>query len=88
MHSNTQLTQQQQPTSLALDTAKRQEIIGNYISKYSLIANRAPTQSLYMLFEEVLSDMSPERLERGMKNWLRNGDRFPWPSDIREAAEL
>jgi len=58
------------------------------MKKFGLIANRAITPSLMQLFEDALRDLPASRLRAGLAGWLKNGDRFPWPSDIREAAEL
>lgn len=59
------------------------------MAQYALITNRVATPAIMQIYEDALADMSVERLQRGLKAWLmRDGDRWPWPKDIREAAEL
>ena len=66
----------------------KQTLLANYISDYATIANRVVTPQLIQIYERALSDLSEARLRIGLDEWLRNGDRFPWPVDIRQAAEL
>jgi len=40
------------------------------------------------IFAGALSDLDDKELERGLKNYLQQGDRFPWPSQIRELSDL
>lgn len=58
------------------------------MAQYALITNRVATSEIMQIYEDALADLSVERLKRGLARWLREGDRWPWPSDIREAAEL
>lgn len=67
---------------------QRRELIAGYLEKYALIANRALTPELLALYEESLADVPVNRLRAGLKEYLREGDRWPWPSDIIEASEL
>lgn len=88
--SNKLIAPQQQPTLTALtpEQLERKTAVSTYMAQYALITNRVATPAIMQIYEEALSDLSVDRLKRGLKGWLRNGDRFPWPSDIREAAEL
>jgi hypothetical protein len=55
---------------------------------FAAIANRQTTPLLYSIYEKALKDVPLNRLRIGLAKWLREGDRFPWPSDIREGSEL
>lgn len=69
---------------------ERTALVGAYLLKYAAIANRDMGKSgeLVEIFVEALDDLSPKELKRGLEKYLREGNRFPWPNDIREAAEL
>ena len=70
------------------ETQERKEVISEYLEKYALIANRALTPQLLALYVEALEDVPLSRIKAGLKDWLENGDKWPWPSDIRTASEL
>jgi hypothetical protein len=78
------------PLTLAAQAEYRQKqvLVAHYLSDYAAIANRAVTPQLLQIYEDALRDIPVNRLQAGLEKWLRDGDRFPWPSDIREAAEL
>jgi hypothetical protein len=67
---------------------EKQRLIANYLSDFATIANRVVTPQLLQIFEDALRDLPSSRLHAGLNGWLKNGDRFPWPSDIRQEAEL
>lgn len=80
---------QKKPTSLAKSEDKeREKIISDALEKFALIANRNITPALLDIYVEALSDLPLNRLRAGVKEWLEEGDKFPWPRDIREASEL
>lgn len=67
---------------------ERKQCIAFHLERFAIIANRAVTPALLEAFEAGLSGMRITALRRGFEGWLRDGDRFPWPSDIRGAGEL
>lgn len=67
---------------------ERKKLISEYLNKYATISGRIITPQLMEIFEESLSDLSVSRLRAGFKLYLQEGDRFPWPSQIRDLAEL
>lgn len=67
---------------------ERKLVLAEYLYKYAAIANREMTAELLSIFFEALSDVPLNRLKCGLRDYLVNGDRFPWPSEIREASEL
>lgn len=87
--SNRAIEPQEKPSCLVrADERERKELISEYLEKYALIANRAVTPQLMALYVEALQDVPLRRIEAGLKFWLREGDKWPWPSDLREASEL
>lgn len=70
------------------EPTEQQLIVAEYLTKFGMIANRPPTANLMAIYEEALADLSVAQLRRGFKAWMRDGGHWPWPSDIREAAEL
>ena len=74
--------------SISLASKPEEAIIAIYLEKYATIADRAITPQLIAIFAEALSDMPMSRIEQGLKRYLREGERFPWPSQIREMGEL
>ena len=64
-------------------------LIGMYLYKYAALdKNRVVDDELIAIFVEALDDLTTKELERGLKRYLKEGDRFPWPSNIIEASEL
>jgi len=43
---------------------------------------------MILIYVEALKDLPLSRLRAGLKEWLEEGDHFPWPSEIKEAGEL
>ena len=79
----------EQPSSLVrTEKQEKAEVISEYLEKYALIANRALTPQLLSLYVEALADLPLNRIKAGLKEWLQEGDRFPWPSELRQASEL
>ena len=73
-------------TSLAIKP--EESLISDYLEKYATIAGRAVTPQLIDIFVEALSDMPLNRIRQGLERYLKEGDRFPWPSSIRDLGEL
>jgi hypothetical protein len=88
--SSTQIERQSKPSSLVLKSAvdEKKELLANYMEKYAIVAGRAITPQLLAVFYEALEDVPLNRLKAGLKQYLREGVRFPWPNDIREMSEL
>jgi hypothetical protein len=64
-------------------------LIGEYLSKYAAIdRNRIVDPELINIFVEALDDIDQKGIERGLKAYLKEGERFPWPVNIRELSEL
>ena len=73
-------------TSLAIKP--EESLISDYLEKYATIAGRAVTPQLIEVFVEALADMPYSRIKEGLEKYLKEGDRFPWPSDVRRMGEL
>ena len=88
--SNNKISLRENNTSLAIkpERAVVEATIADYLEKYATIADRAITPQLIATFAEALADMPLSRIEQGLKRYLREGERFPWPSQIREMGEL
>lgn len=79
---------QPNPTSIVIEEQQKRELLAGYIVKFAAIANRAVTDELQEVFFEALHDLSEKELKRGLEEYLREGDRMPWPVDIRNLSEL
>lgn len=79
---------QSQPQSLT-PNQERTALIGVYLYKYAALdKNRVVDEELISIFIEGLSDLDEKELERGLKNYLKEGTRFPWPREIIELSDL
>ena len=79
---------QSQPQSLT-PNQQRTALIGEYLYKYAAIdRNRVVDEELIAIFVEGLDGLDEKELERGLKNYLKEGKRFPWPSEIIELSDL
>jgi hypothetical protein len=88
LQSKTAIVKQSQPQSLTLNQ-QRTALIGEYLYKYAAIdRNRVVDEELITIFVEGLSGLDEKELERGLKNYLKEGKRFPWPSEIIELSDL
>jgi hypothetical protein len=74
--------------SISLASKPEEAIIADYLEKYASIADRAISPQLISIFAEALSDMPLNRIKQGLERYLKEGERFPWPSHIRELGEL
>jgi hypothetical protein len=64
-------------------------LVGSYLYKYAAIdRNRVVDEELIGIFVEALEGLDLKELERGLKAYLTEGVRFPWPAEIREMSEL
>lgn len=76
-----------QPQELTSEQ-QRVDLIGAYLEKFGCIAGKVITPQLIATYCEALSDVEMRRLKAGLAECLRTADRFPWPSEIRDASEL
>lgn len=89
LKSGTEIERQSNEQSLTPEK-ERVALLGEYLYKYAAIANRdlGEDGELIHIYAEALKDVDPRRLQAGLRKYLEEGDRFPWPSEIREASEL
>ena len=88
LQSGTEIVKQSQPQSLT-PSQQRTALIGTYLYKYAVLdRNRVVDEETIGIFVEGLSDLDEKELERGLKNYLKDGDRFPWPKNIIELSDL
>jgi hypothetical protein len=74
--------------SLTPDNKRLTAMVGSYLYKYALICGREITPELITLYTNALKDIPPHRIFVGLEKWLTDGNRWPWPADIREMAEI
>ena len=84
--SNNKIALREQQSSLVKVDPKA-ELITAYIEKFAIIAQRPVTPALYAIYIESLSDLELRKVEKGLKRYLQEGDRFPWPGTLREYIE-
>lgn len=88
LQSGTEIVKQSQPQSLT-PSQERTALIGVYLYKYAALdKNRVVDEELIAIFVEGLSGLDDKELERGLKNYLKEGDRFPWPKNIIDLSDL
>lgn len=86
--SGSAIEKQSQPQSLT-PSQQRTALIGEYLYKYAVLdRNRVVDEEIIAIFVEGLSGLDEKELERGLKNYLREGSRFPWPKEIIELSDL
>lgn len=80
---------QGKPQSLAPRTEHddKVEAITSYLEKFACIDNRVMTQQLYSIYIEALEDLELRRIRQGLEEYLRTGNRWPWPGDLRAVIE-
>ena len=86
IQSSSGIVKRQQTHSLT----PSERLLEDYLHKFAMIASREMPQDgeLHRIFAAALDDMDAKSLERGLKAYLREGTRFPWPAEIRELGEL
>ena len=88
LQSGTAIVKQSQPQSLT-PSQQRTALIGEYLYKYAVIdRNRVVDEELIGIFVEALDGLDDKELDRGLKKYLKEGSRFPWPSEIIELSDL
>lgn len=66
---------------------RRADLIAGYLEKYACIDGRTVTTQMYETYIEALDDLDMGQLEKGLKAYLREGTRWPWPGTLREFIE-
>lgn len=66
---------------------QKDQLIGCYIEKFAIIANRTVTQAMYNVYMDALSDIELRKLRKGLDECLRCCTSFPFPGVIREFCE-
>ena len=84
--SNNKIALREQQSSLVKVDSKA-DIITAYVEKFAIIAQRPVTSALYAIYIEALGDLELRKIEKGLKRYLREGDRFPFPGTLREYIE-
>lgn len=61
--------------------------IGSYLRKFAVVQNREISEELIAIYVEALEDLELRRIEKGLKAYLQEGTRWPWPGELREYIE-
>jgi hypothetical protein len=66
------------------------KVVGEWLQRFAILEgrNRVIDEEMIAIFTDGLSDLEPREIQRGFKEYLRTGTRFPWPSEVREAGDL
>lgn len=62
-------------------------VIEKYLTKYALFENKTVTDELLEAYLEALEHFELRQIEKGMKRYLREGTRWPWPGMLGEYIE-
>jgi hypothetical protein len=73
--------------TLAAYTVEHNKIVIDYLEKYAAIAGRAITPQVYVIYCEALEAVSMRQLKKGLKRYLEEGTRWPWPGDLAQFCE-
>ena len=66
---------------------QRVALIGTYLAKFATIANRGLDDSLIAIYAEALDDLDADRVRKGLVEYLKVGEKWPWPGTLREYIE-
>ena len=66
---------------------ERTALVGSYLAKFATIANRGLDDSLIAIYVEALDDLDIGRVRKGLVEYLKVGDKWPWPGTLREYIE-
>ena len=69
------------------EAEEKASVITCYVQKYAAIAGRAVTPEVFKIYVESLSRYEIRRLEKGLKSYLEQGTRFPWPGDLADYCD-
>lgn len=73
--------------NLTGEAERKAEIITGYLEDYASLDGRIVTPKQYDLYIEALRDLSLRQIEKGLKKYLQQGTRWPWPGTLREFCE-
>jgi hypothetical protein len=86
LQSGKGIEKQSSKQSLTLEQ-ERAALVGGYLYKYGVIANRAVDPELIAIYVEALDGLEARRIEKGLKEYLRDGTVWPWPGTLRQYIE-
>ena len=81
------IVKQDSRLSLPTERQSKADLISAYLEKYACIEGRTLTPQQYAVYIEALEDLDLRRLEKGLKAYLQEGQRWPWPGTLREFVE-
>ena len=76
-----------QGTQLSQSIEPEKVVISEYLEKFGAIAGRVVTEQMYSIYFEALEGVDLRRIEKGLKRYLQEGKRWPWPGELREFCE-
>ena len=87
--SSKEIVKQEQPSLPVLkpEQEAKAELIFGYLQKYALIETRVLTPELIAVYCEALDDFDLRRIRKGLKKYLEQGTRWPWPGTLAEWIE-
>jgi hypothetical protein len=80
-------------TSLALsDRQQKAAVITGYMERFAAIDGRKElSPEIYDLYVETICGYRPpfslRQIEKGLKDYLETGKKFPWPADLLDCME-
>jgi hypothetical protein len=66
---------------------EKTDLIKGYVEKYAAICGKVVTPLMYSIYVEALEDLDTRRIEKGLKEYLRDGTGWPWPGTLRQYIE-
>ena len=90
--SKREIVQQGNPSSLQSVVFKTEdelkaETLERYMRMYAVIDNRVITTELLTAYFEALKRFPLRKIEKGLKTYLEEGERWPWPGTLAEIIE-
>ena len=61
---------------------QKAEVIQRYLEKYALIENKVVNEAVMQVYFEALGHYSVRQIEKGMKKYLKEGERWAWPGTL------
>lgn len=66
---------------------QRTALIGEYLYKFGVISGKVVDEELVAIYVEALEGVEERRLRKGLKAYLAEGTKWPWPGDIAQQCE-
>lgn len=63
------------------------ELVSGYLEDFAAIDGRVVTEKQYTIYIRALDGLSVRQIEKGLKKYLQQGTRWPWPGTLREFCE-